>query len=188
MASAGINAGLAHPAPIPNANRKLISAPNPGENYMFYHLSEKILTSSLDAMGIPWEYEPVIFTTRSRIEDRREIIEEQFSPDFYIPDIDLYIELTSMKPGLRTLKNGKIRRATERYGKDMVLVECREDPSINGEVKIRLFDGVGGENGIGSGSNGIHFYTFQGLMQYLFSTRREKTMPVEPAGQKKYVM
>jgi hypothetical protein len=183
MASAGINAGLAHPVPIPNA-----SAPKPLGNYTLRHLSEKILTASLDAMGIPWEYEPVVFTTRSRLKDGQEIIEERFSPDFYIPDIDLYIELTSMKPGLRTDKNGKIKRATEIYGKDIVLVECREDPVINGEIKIRLFDGVGGENGIGPGNNGIHFYTFQGLMQYLFSTRREKSQQSGVPEKKTYVM
>ena len=38
-----------------------------------------------------------------------------FSPDFYLPDFDLYIELTTMSQKLVTKKNRKVRRLRELY-------------------------------------------------------------------------
>jgi hypoxanthine phosphoribosyltransferase len=40
---------------------------------------------------------------------------EAFTPDFYLPDFDLYIELTTMKQGLVTDKHRKLRRLRELY-------------------------------------------------------------------------
>jgi len=40
---------------------------------------------------------------------------EGFTPDFYLFDYDLYVELTTMKPSLATKKNRKVRRFQERY-------------------------------------------------------------------------
>lgn len=36
-----------------------------------------------------------------------------FTPDFYIPQDDLYIEITTMNQKLVTKKNGKVRRLRE---------------------------------------------------------------------------
>jgi hypoxanthine phosphoribosyltransferase len=36
-------------------------------------------------------------------------------PDFYLPDQDLYLEVTMMKQSLVTRKNRKIRKLRERY-------------------------------------------------------------------------
>lgn len=38
-----------------------------------------------------------------------------FTPDFYLPDEDLYIEITTMNQKLVTKKNRKIRRLRELY-------------------------------------------------------------------------
>ena len=38
---------------------------------------------------------------------------ESFSPDFYLPELDLYIELTTLKQSLVTKKNRKVRRLRE---------------------------------------------------------------------------
>jgi hypoxanthine phosphoribosyltransferase len=38
-----------------------------------------------------------------------------FTPDFYLPDFDLYIELTTMSQKLVTKKNRKVRRLKELY-------------------------------------------------------------------------
>jgi len=40
---------------------------------------------------------------------------EAFAPDFYLPDQDLYVELTLMKQSLVTRKNRKLRKLREHY-------------------------------------------------------------------------
>jgi hypothetical protein len=66
----------------------------------------------LDYYGIPWLYEPRTFVLEQD-EDGR--VTEAFAPDFYLPDQDLYIELTVMKQSLVTRKNRKLRKLRERY-------------------------------------------------------------------------
>jgi hypoxanthine phosphoribosyltransferase len=38
-----------------------------------------------------------------------------FTPDFYLPELDLYVELTTLKQSLVTVKNRKVRRLRELY-------------------------------------------------------------------------
>ena len=66
----------------------------------------------LDYYGIPWLYEPRTFVLEQD-EDGR--VREAFAPDFYLPEQDLYIELTVMKQSLVTRKNRKLRKLRERY-------------------------------------------------------------------------
>ena len=40
---------------------------------------------------------------------------ESFAPDFYLPDLDLYVELTTLKQSLVRKKNRKLRRLRELY-------------------------------------------------------------------------
>ena len=40
---------------------------------------------------------------------------ESFNPDFYLPEYNLYIELTTLKQSLVTEKNRKLRRLRELY-------------------------------------------------------------------------
>ena len=40
---------------------------------------------------------------------------EAFTPDFYLPEQDLYVEITVMKQSLVTRKNRKLRKLRERY-------------------------------------------------------------------------
>jgi len=42
-------------------------------------------------------------------------VKECFTPDFYLPEYDLYVEVTTLKPSLATRKNRKLRRLKERY-------------------------------------------------------------------------
>ncbi len=74
----------------------------------------------LDYYGIPWEYEPRTFVLE---QDEQGRVTEAFTPDFYLPDQDLYVEITVMKQSLVTRKNRKLRKLRERYP----------------EVKIKLF-------------------------------------------------
>ena len=66
----------------------------------------------LDWYGIPWLYEPTTFVLERDEEGR---VTEAFSPDFYLPDQDLYLEVTVMKQSLVTRKNRKLRKLRERY-------------------------------------------------------------------------
>jgi hypothetical protein len=66
----------------------------------------------LDWHGIPWQYEPTTFVL-ARDEAGR--VTEAFTPDFYLPDQDLYLEVTVMKQSLVTRKNRKLRKIRELY-------------------------------------------------------------------------
>ena len=66
----------------------------------------------LDYYRVPWQYEPTTFVL-ARDEDGT--ITEAFSPDFYLPEQDLYLEITVMKQSLVTRKNRKLRKLRELY-------------------------------------------------------------------------
>ena len=66
----------------------------------------------LDWHGIPWQYEPTTFVL-ARDEEGR--VTEAFTPDFYLPDQDLYLEVTVMKQSLVTRKNRKLRKLRQLY-------------------------------------------------------------------------
>jgi hypothetical protein len=65
----------------------------------FAHESEEEFARMLDFYHVRWEYEPRTFTLRHDDEGR---VLEAFSPDFYLTDLDLYVELTTLKQGLVT--------------------------------------------------------------------------------------
>ena len=64
----------------------------------------------LDFHGIPWDYEPHTFELE--VDDQGNTV-EAFTPDFYLPEQDLYLEITTMKQSLVTKKNRKMRRLRE---------------------------------------------------------------------------
>jgi hypoxanthine phosphoribosyltransferase len=66
----------------------------------------------LDWHGIPWEYEPTTFVLARDAEGR---VTEAFTPDFYLPEQDLYLEVTVMKQSLVTRKNRKLRKLRKLY-------------------------------------------------------------------------
>jgi hypothetical protein len=66
----------------------------------------------LDYYGVPWEYEPRTFVLER--DDQGRVV-EAFTPDFYLPEQDLYLELTVMKQSLVTRKNRKLRKLRELY-------------------------------------------------------------------------
>jgi hypothetical protein len=79
---------------------------------VFAHPSEAEFASILDFYQLAWEYEPRSFPLRHDAEGR---VIESFTPDFYLPEIDLFIELTTLKQSLVTKKNRKLRRLREQY-------------------------------------------------------------------------
>ena len=90
----------------------------------FSHPIEEEFARILDYYHIRWEYEPRTFALA---EDEDGTVTEAFSPDFYLPDEDLYVELTTMRPKLIRHKNRKIRRLRERYPDIQVKLFNRKD-------------------------------------------------------------
>jgi Cytidylate kinase-like family len=72
----------------------------------FNHPSEEVFANLLDFYRIAWEYEPRSFPLQWDKDGR---VTEAFTPDFYLPEFDLYLELTAMKQALVTRKNRKIK-------------------------------------------------------------------------------
>ena len=73
---------------------------------MFANQSEEMFANLLDFYRIAWEYEPRSFPIQL---DRDGAVRESFTPDFYLPEFDLYLELTTMKQSLVTKKNRKVK-------------------------------------------------------------------------------
>jgi hypoxanthine phosphoribosyltransferase len=78
----------------------------------FAHASEAELARILDYYGVAWEYEPRTFPILWNPDGK---VVESFSPDFYLPELDLYVELTTLKQSLVRRKNRKLRRLRELY-------------------------------------------------------------------------
>ena len=76
----------------------------------FAHASERQFGRLLDFYQIEWEYEPRSFDLE-RDSDGNVI--QRFTPDFYLPQYDLYIEITTLNQKLVTKKNRKIRKLRE---------------------------------------------------------------------------
>jgi hypothetical protein len=66
----------------------------------------------LEWYGIPWLYEPRTFVLERDADGR---ITQAFTPDFYLPEQDLYLEVTVMKQSLVTRKNRKLRKLRQQY-------------------------------------------------------------------------
>lgn len=78
----------------------------------FAHPSEEQCAKILDFYHIKWEYEPRTFPIEW---DKEGNVVQSFAPDFYLPELDLYIELTTMSQKLVTKKNRKVRMLRELY-------------------------------------------------------------------------
>ena len=78
----------------------------------FVNQAEVECARLLDFYGLAWEYEPHSFVLE---EDENGRVLEAFTPDFYLPEQDLYLEITVMRQPLVTRKNRKLRKLRERY-------------------------------------------------------------------------
>ena len=66
----------------------------------------------LDFYRIRWEYEPHTFPILWNLDGT---VVESFSPDFWLPDLELYLEMTTLRQRLVRKKNRKLRRIRELY-------------------------------------------------------------------------
>ena len=90
---------------------------------VFAHPSEEEFAKLLDFYQIEWLYEPRSFPLQWQ-EDK---ITEMFTPDFYLPGLDLHIEMTTLKPGIPKEKKQRIRRLQELYPEINVKLLARHD-------------------------------------------------------------
>jgi hypoxanthine phosphoribosyltransferase len=78
----------------------------------FAHRSEAEFAQILDFYGIRWEYEATTFPLTHHTDGR---VSSRFAPDFYLPDVKLWVELTTIRQALMRQKRRKLRRFTALY-------------------------------------------------------------------------
>ncbi len=83
-----------------------------GSPRRFAHESEAELARILDYYGVAWRYEPDVFPISWNASGA---VVESFAPDFYLPEVDLYLELTTLKQSLVRKKNRKLRHLRQLY-------------------------------------------------------------------------
>lgn len=89
----------------------------------FAHPSEEEFAKLLDFYCIEWLYEPRSFPLRWK----DNAIVEMFTPDFYLPGLNLYVELTTLKQNLITEKNRKLRQLKELYPEVNIKLLAKND-------------------------------------------------------------
>lgn len=87
-------------------------SPSTTKKVEFAHPAEETFAKILDFYGIEWQYEPRTFDLEWDADGN---VTTAFTPDFYLPQQDLYVELTTLRPKLSTHKNRKLRRIKELY-------------------------------------------------------------------------
>ena len=90
----------------------------------FANRAELECAKILDYYRVPWEYEPRTFVLEA---DENGRVREAFTPDFYLPEQDLYVEVTTMKQSLVTRKNRKVRKLRELHPEIRVKLLYRRD-------------------------------------------------------------
>ena len=133
----------------------------------FAHESEAELARILDYYGVAWRYEPDVFPISWNADGA---VIESFAPDFFLPEINLYVELTTLKQSLVRRKNRKLRHLRQLYPELRVkLFYARDfkalmvkygrmgilsDLAIVNATSNGNGDGNGNGNGNGNGSAG----------------------------------
>ena len=90
----------------------------------------------LDFYGVPWAYEPRTFVLERDAQGR---VTSAFTPDFYLPEQDLYVEVTVMRQSLVTRKNRKLRELRRLYPEVNVKLFYRRDiERLAQRLRLRL--------------------------------------------------
>jgi hypoxanthine phosphoribosyltransferase len=112
----------------------------------FAHASEAEMARILDFYAVRWEYEPSTFPILWNLDGA---VVESFSPDFYLPDLDLYLEMTTLRQKLVRKKNRKLRRLRELYPSvNIKLFYARDFRALMLKYgKVALVEGLSGSSG-----------------------------------------
>ena len=84
----------------------------PRSDHAFAHASEAEFARILDFYQVEWEYEPQVFPILWDLDGN---VLESFAPDFFLPELELFVELTTLQQRLVRKKNRKVRRLRELY-------------------------------------------------------------------------
>ncbi len=108
----------------------------------------------LDFYAVRWEYEPHTFPILWNLDGA---VVESFAPDFYLPELDLYLEMTTLRQRLVRKKNRKLRRLRELYpGVNVKLFYARDFRALMLKYgKLALHDGLSGSSGQVAAPHGI---------------------------------
>jgi len=90
----------------------------------FRHPAEIEFAKILDMYNMDWKYEPKTFPVEWDAEGN---VTMAFSPDFYLPKFDTYIEITTMNQKYVTIKNKKARKLRELYPGVNVKIVYKKD-------------------------------------------------------------
>ena len=93
----------------------------------FAHPAEASIATLLDSHNVCWQYEPTTFPLITAADGSPV---QSFTPDFYLPDYDVYIEMTTMRQSLVTRKNRKFRLLREIYPELNVRLLYRKDVDL----------------------------------------------------------
>jgi hypothetical protein len=112
----------------------------------FAHASEAEMARILDFYAVRWEYEPHTFPIMWNLDGE---VVESFSPDFYLPDLDLYLEMTTLRQKLVRKKNRKLRRLRDLYPSvNIKLFYARDFRALMLKYgKLALVEGLSGTSG-----------------------------------------
>lgn len=163
----------------------------------FAHPVERELARVFDELGIAWEYEPHTIVLER---DADGGVREAFTPDFYLPELDVYVECTVMRQPRTSRKRRKVRKAREAglnvevlFRRDFVRLARRwkltESPTLLGETlpDVSASTGRGTETGemhdAASELGGIEFLVEEEHPSpgtALFSVRGEADLHVAP--------
>ena len=117
----------------------------------------------LDFYGVRWEYEPHTFPILWNLDGA---VVESFSPDFFLPDLELYLELTTLRQKLVRKKNRKLRRVRELYPDLKIkLFYARDFRALMLKYgRLALFDGLSGTSGQVAAPYGSAVSTYGGTV------------------------
>ncbi len=108
----------------------------PVDHAGFAHPAEQELANILSFYRVRWLYEPTSFALEWSDDGRPT---QSFTPDFYLPDHHLYIEVTTMRQPLVTRKNRKLRMLRELYpGVQIKLLYRKDVEQIFGSYRDRV--------------------------------------------------
>jgi len=97
---------------VTDAGQEATGTPQLAEAARFAHASEAEMARILDFYEVRWQYEPTTFPILWNLEGD---VVESFAPDFYLPDLGVFLEMTTLKQRLVRKKNRKLRRLRELY-------------------------------------------------------------------------
>lgn len=96
----------------PGATAEPDAPRGPRSGPAFAHASEAEFAHILDFYQVAWEYEPHVFPILWNLDGN---LLESFAPDFFLPELELFVELTTLQQRLVRKKNRKVRRLRELY-------------------------------------------------------------------------